>query len=193
MPCGATMLIHLIPKQGASTCTLDIVSSYPRPASNQILAAAKDRDIGLRITIAVLLQAQIGTTRSTHSWRYTFVARQSLVQRRIHTKYLHSVCSFEHGISPVVKQPTKKPVSLVRDRLLATVTTYHYPRVTAKRNWPRFSQKKKPAVINMKQRWMDCEIFCINVFPKYQRSEKLSNVSKTVNKDLNKRLEESKQ
>ncbi len=67
----------------------------------------------------------------------------------------------------------KAGLALGRDRLLSTVSLLHHPRVTAKRNRPRFSQKKKP-VINMKHMEMVVEICCINVFSNYQDKEKVS-------------------
>jgi hypothetical protein len=59
----------------------------------------------------------------------------------------------------------KAGLALGRDRLLSTVSLLHHPRVTAKRNRPRFSQKKKPA-INIKHMEMMVENVRINVFQK---------------------------
>jgi hypothetical protein len=70
----------------------------------------------------------------------------------------------------------KAGLTLGRDRLLSTVSLLHYLRVTAKRNRPRFSQKKKP-VINMKHMEMVVEICCINVIQKYQFLKPLSTTS----------------
>lgn len=170
------ILVSPVPKRRIGTRTPSVIAPHSGLAPNNIRAAPVGNDTRFRIPIVVGLHPRIAPARRTTVRFRTFVLSQSMLEGRLHAEYLSTISGTEHHnpLSSLIVKGTKKPVSLVRDRLLATVTTLPYPRVTAKRNWPRFSQKKKP-VINIIERWMDCKIFCINVFPKYQTRRAMSN------------------